>query len=210
MVTRELEEEEKETYSSKQQTTEVAAVIIGGGDVAVTTITTNSSSSSSSRNTTNTNTITNNGTSDKNNHNNNNNNSIERLAIQNLLGCRIQCTLSDGRTTTGRFICLDRLYVCCWCCCVCVCVFLYLYDMEYIILLILYCYLFGFFLSFYWSLSLLIHLCSLYFGCSFDTQFFFSFYILLLSLNCSPPSTSMVALVDHHEIQGKTGFFTLF
>ena len=31
-----------------------------------------------------------------------------------------------------------------------------------------------------------------------------------ISLNCSPPSTSMVALVDHHEIQGKTGFFTLF
>ena len=31
-----------------------------------------------------------------------------------------------------------------------------------------------------------------------------------LSLNCSPPSTSMVALVDHHEIQGKTGFFALF
>ena len=31
-----------------------------------------------------------------------------------------------------------------------------------------------------------------------------------VSLNCSPPSTSMVALVDHHEIQGKTGFFTLF
>ena len=29
-------------------------------------------------------------------------------------------------------------------------------------------------------------------------------------INCSPPGTSMVALVDHHEIQGKTGFFTLF
>ena len=27
--------------------------------------------------------------------------------------------------------------------------------------------------------------------------------ILKISLNCSPPSTSMVALVDHHEIQAR-------
>ncbi|KAL7578750.1 hypothetical protein ACA910_015983 [Epithemia clementina (nom. ined.)] len=35
--------------------------------------------------------------------------SKEKAAINNLLGCRVRCTLSDGRTATGRFICIDRM-----------------------------------------------------------------------------------------------------
>ncbi|CAB9518893.1 expressed unknown protein [Seminavis robusta] len=31
------------------------------------------------------------------------------LAMYKLLGARLKCTLSDGRTATGTFICLDRL-----------------------------------------------------------------------------------------------------
>lgn len=32
-----------------------------------------------------------------------------RETVEKLLGCRIICTLSDGRTAEGRLICLDRL-----------------------------------------------------------------------------------------------------
>lgn len=31
--------------------------------------------------------------------------------IRSLIGSRIVCSLSDGRTTTGKFVCIDRLYV---------------------------------------------------------------------------------------------------
>lgn len=34
-----------------------------------------------------------------------------RIFVQHLLGQRVVCTLSDGRTATGRLLCLDRLCV---------------------------------------------------------------------------------------------------
>jgi hypothetical protein len=38
-----------------------------------------------------------------------NDKSSQRNFILNLLGEKVICTLSDGRTASGRFICLDRL-----------------------------------------------------------------------------------------------------
>jgi len=32
-----------------------------------------------------------------------------QAAMYKLLGSRIKCTLADGRTATGTFICMDRL-----------------------------------------------------------------------------------------------------
>jgi small nuclear ribonucleoprotein (snRNP)-like protein len=32
-----------------------------------------------------------------------------RIFLQNLLGHRVVCTLTDGRTATGDFECVDRL-----------------------------------------------------------------------------------------------------
>jgi small nuclear ribonucleoprotein (snRNP)-like protein len=32
-----------------------------------------------------------------------------RTFVQHLLGQRVVCTLTDGRTATGRLVCVDRL-----------------------------------------------------------------------------------------------------
>jgi hypothetical protein len=40
-----------------------------------------------------------------------NDSSSSELFVQKLLGQKVICTLLDNRTATGRFICLDRLYV---------------------------------------------------------------------------------------------------
>eukprot|EP00522_Entomoneis_paludosa_P007145 CAMPEP_0172449790 /NCGR_PEP_ID=MMETSP1065-20121228/8397_1 /TAXON_ID=265537 /ORGANISM="Amphiprora paludosa, Strain CCMP125" /LENGTH=114 /DNA_ID=CAMNT_0013201529 /DNA_START=39 /DNA_END=383 /DNA_ORIENTATION=- len=32
-----------------------------------------------------------------------------KMAVEGLLGTRIHCTLSDGRTATGRLVCVDRM-----------------------------------------------------------------------------------------------------
>mmetsp|Transcript_18865 Transcript_18865/g.24273 ORF Transcript_18865/g.24273 Transcript_18865/m.24273 type:complete len:102 (+) Transcript_18865:79-384(+) len=32
-----------------------------------------------------------------------------KAAVQSLLGCKVRCTLNDGRVATGRLVCLDRM-----------------------------------------------------------------------------------------------------
>lgn len=32
-----------------------------------------------------------------------------KAVVKELLGCKIICSLSDGRTVTGRLVCVDRL-----------------------------------------------------------------------------------------------------
>jgi hypothetical protein len=36
-----------------------------------------------------------------------------KVFVQSILGHTVVCTLSDGRTATGRLVCVDRLYVVC-------------------------------------------------------------------------------------------------
>ena len=35
----------------------------------------------------------------------------ECRAMESLLGKTLKCTLDDGRTATGKLVCIDRLYV---------------------------------------------------------------------------------------------------